>query len=621
VLGEGAVLIPIPLGKKGPVIKNWNKTTLADTLDTSYRIALAQGNVGVLLGKPSGGICAIDIDDDTQVEPFFALNDRLRGALRTRGSRGCQIWLRLTDETYPKTGKIEGREGAPWGEWRSDGAQSVIHGRHPNGCNYEWVVDAPALEIAFDEIVWPDELQKPWPNRQYLELVARVGEPFAGKSPNMGFFAGVFAGRNSVATGRGALRIYEVETGLWRSNDGTDLCAMLWGFTRRLCDELAAPDAKARLKQNHIEELEKLIRIESAKLPPSLSDGVVHVGNGMLDLKSTPPLLFPFAPERGSTSRIEINYDADACCPRFLAWLHGAVDEADVRLLQEWAGAVLLGPNRAQRLLLLHGDAGSGKSSFVTLVEKVVGLESCLQLRVSQLGTRFETREYAGKRLLTGKDVKADFLSGNNTGHLKSLTGGDTMTAERKMENEGVTFKGEFHVVVVSNEELALRVEGDADAWERRLLSVCMKKPETMETMADIAEVLFREEGEGILAWMVAGAARHLANGFRYDLTSGQLGVVRRIVNEADGVRLFVSQMLVIDESGEGIVTVEQLFEAYDKFAKAHDFERYKKEQLGRKLKPQIQSELGLHQRHDIHSGFLKAGATVRGYKGLILLP
>ena len=620
-LGESVVLLPIQSGRKSPSVSAWQKTTLVKMQDREYLRNVAAGNIGVLLGKSSGGVCAIDIDDDTQVEPFLELNERLRGALRTRGSRGCQIWLRLTDEVFPKTGKITVGDGAPWGEWRSDGAQSVIFGRHPTGRDYEWVVDAPALEIAFDEIVWPDDVQKPWPDRQYLELVARVGEPFAGKTPNMGFFAAVFARRNSVAKGGGALRIYKADTGVWKAYEGDERCAMLWGFARRLCDELAAPDAKARLKQAHMDELENLIRVESAKLPSSLADGLVHVGNGMLELRQVPPQLGPFAPEHGSTSRVEINYVADACCPRFLAWLHGAVDEADVRLLQEWAGAVMLGPNRAQRFLLLHGDAGSGKSSFVTLVEKVIGLESCLQLRVSQLGTRFETREYAGKRLLTGKDVKSDFLSGANTGHLKSLTGGDALRAERKMENEGITFKGEFHVAVVSNDELTLKVEGDPDAWERRLLSVHMKKPEALETVADIAEVLFREEGEGIMAWMVAGAARHLANGFRYDLTAGQLAVVRRIVSEADGVRLFVSQKLLVDEAGEGIVTMEQLFEAYDKFAKAHDFERYRKDQLGRRLNPQIRSEYGLHQRHDLGSEFLKPGATVRGYKGLMILP
>lgn len=621
VTGPNTVLIPVRLGGKVPVIKHWQKTTRAQMLDSKYLTKLKTGNIGVLLGAVSGNICAIDIDDDSRVEPFLAANLRLSGTLRTRGNRGCQLWVRVIGEPPPRSTKIVTRDGCSWGEWRADGNQSVIYGRHECGREYQWLVDAPVVEVAFDDIVWPEDINVSWPDRAFRDLVAEVGSPIVDRLINVSFFARVFALRNAVAVRRGQICIYDPDTGLWCPQAELEIDRKIWSFIRSFLTELDAREGvKERLRQATVDEIRGLLRTEGQVVPESSTSRMIHVKNGMLDLSQEPPALLPFSSDYGSMQRVEVNYDPSAVCPRFNAWLQGAMDAQDVFLAQEWVGAVNLGVNYAHRILLLSGQAKSGKTSFVSLVQKFVGENACYQLRTDQLGGRFETREYANKRLLMGNDVPADFLTGRHTAILKSLTGGDLLTAERKMENEGITFRGDFHMVIGSNEELTLRVEGDADAWERRLLSIHMIKPEGRESIPDIAGVLFREEGEGILAWLVAGARRHILNGYHYALSPEQQGRVQRIVDASDGVRLFVQQRLVVDESGKSQVTMEQLFEAYEQFAKEYDLERFKKLTLGKKLVPLIKSRLGLHQRHDLASEFLKPGATLRGYKGLIVL-
>ena len=88
VLGDRAVLLPIPSGSKAPARKGWQQTTAADTLDPKYRAWLATGNIGVLLGAPSGGLCAIDVDSDGELDGFLQLNPALQGTLVTKGSSG-----------------------------------------------------------------------------------------------------------------------------------------------------------------------------------------------------------------------------------------------------------------------------------------------------------------------------------------------------------------------------------------------------------------------------------------------------------------------------------------------------------------------------------------------------
>jgi len=61
--------------------------------DPEYLARLAQGNIGVVQGEASGGIGSIDIDDDAGAEEFLKLNPDLRGTLRRRGMRGCNVWF------------------------------------------------------------------------------------------------------------------------------------------------------------------------------------------------------------------------------------------------------------------------------------------------------------------------------------------------------------------------------------------------------------------------------------------------------------------------------------------------------------------------------------------------
>lgn len=179
---KDAVLLPIPHGEKGPRISGWQKKTLAEMQDPAYLSLFAEdGNIGVLLGEPSNGLCVIDIDSDEYVEPFLALNPALAGTLRTRGSRGCSLWLRINGE-YPKAGKIKDVDGVPVMEWRAAGQQSVVHGVHPKGMPYQRIVEASPVAVAFDKIVWPDSVSLPWQN---------------SKSSNFNFPAGVRSATSS----------------------------------------------------------------------------------------------------------------------------------------------------------------------------------------------------------------------------------------------------------------------------------------------------------------------------------------------------------------------------------------------------------------------------------------
>lgn len=162
-----AVLLPIPHGTKRPVDTSWQTFGDAQMRDPAYQARLnSEGNVGVLLGKASNGLCTVDLDDEKWIEPFLAVNPRLRATLRTKRLRGCNFWIRVVGDCPPLRillhARLKGPKGKPLeiGEWRSTGGQTLIAGE-VDGIAYRIEVAQPTIEIAFADIVWPEFIANP----------------------------------------------------------------------------------------------------------------------------------------------------------------------------------------------------------------------------------------------------------------------------------------------------------------------------------------------------------------------------------------------------------------------------------------------------------------------------
>ena len=97
---------------------------------------------------------------------------------------------------------------------------------------------------------------------------------------------------------------------------------------------------------------------------------VIHLANGVIVFNGADAELRPFSPEFRSRNRSPIAFDENAQCERFLNELVlPAVHPEDVELLQKFAGMFLLGYNRAQRFLILDGEAGRGKTQFANVMQ------------------------------------------------------------------------------------------------------------------------------------------------------------------------------------------------------------------------------------------------------------
>ena len=295
----------------------------------------------------------------------------------------------------------------------------------------------------------------------------------------------------------------------------------------------------------------------------------VHLANGVIVFKDNGKADFcEFSPDFYSRNQCPVPFNSSATCERFFnELLYPAVTPDDAVLLQKYTGLCLLGNNLIQKLLILDGKPGRGKSTLALIIQSLVGQVNVTELRTRHLNERFELFRYLKKNLLVGVDVPGQFLSEKGAFVIKGLVGGDWFDAEQKCGTGSFPFQGNFCILITSNSRLQVRLDGDTGAWKRRLLIIRFDAPAPSKKIPHFDDLLVREEGSGILNWALQGLGMILKDIQAFgdiQLTDAQERIVTGLLAESDSLRHFLMDNVIQDEN-EDISTTE-IVEAYAEY-------------------------------------------------------
>lgn len=621
LLGADVFFVPCEWGTKRPML-TYVERPFASTQGDAYRAVFTVGdtNIAVYLGKASGGLCAVDFDTDEDLAAFLAINPKLATTTRTRGSRGGMVWVRIQGAYAASCNPAHKHF-----EWRADLRLSTIHGRHPKGMDYTLIVEAAPVVLAFAEIVWPDGWELPWQRGGDANLCQLYGEPFYTNNEgaltgiNEAYWAGLHATENEVLyePDEKAFYQYQASSGLYEVESAD---AVRNKLSRRMLEASRQANVFALQKQRSATKLNNVIThlrgIAERRGAFAESRRFIHLANGVMVFDGGDAELRPFAPEYRSRNRSPIAFDEHAKCDRFLNELViPAVHSEDVELLQKFAGMYLLGYNPAQRLLILDGGAGRGKTQFANAMQGVVGMVNVTQLRTKHLAERFELYRYLKKTLLVGVDVEADFLSTKGAAVLKGLVGGDWFDAEQKGGTGSFQLQGTFNVMITSNARLRVRLQGDLGAWRRRINIVRYEAPPPAKKIPDFGAYLVKVEGSGILNWALLGAQMVLNEipdaGGDFRLTERQRGIVDSLLAESDSLRHFLRDRIAADVVGD--LSVAELVEGYAAYCPEQKWQPLPITEVQRQLEGLMLELFGVSKCH----GLERADKSQRGFRGV----
>ncbi|MEZ5384981.1 MAG: phage/plasmid primase, P4 family [Prosthecobacter sp.] len=447
------------------------------------------------------------------------------------------------------------------------------------------------------------------------------------------FFAGLYNAKHDVLWEPEEQRFYDYEasSGLWRVMTEEKLVACVRSFmlaeSRRneITKDSPTLNMEERLSLKLDSEVVFRLKATAEKRDAfkrdtdfTLGEHFIHFANGVFVLRDGKPAGFVkgFSKWHYSRNRCPVIYDPKAECPRFvneflLPALCPETAQADMDLLFAFIGFGLLGFNVLQKILILQGASQSGKSTFGKLVALLVGEENTAQLRTHLLHERFELGSFIGRTLLLGADVNPKFFLSPGAEVLKALTGGDLMQAELKQGNARPTFYGTFNVIVATNDELKIKMHGDRDAWERRLVLVPFQKHTPKRVIRHFERLLVREEGSGIVNRALDAVMACLAAG-GLALNLVQRRRVLDMLDRSDPVQEFVLDR--IEKKDGGSLTKKDIREAFKKYCHERRWSVPSDRDIGSRL-PQVMKELfGADESNSVPDF---ADHAVQGYRGV----
>lgn len=214
----------------------------------------------------------------------------------------------------------------------------------------------------------------------------------------------------------------------------------------------------------------------------SSSTSLIAFRNGVLDI-STGELL-PFSYEHIITNKINWDYNPNAYCELADKTLNRmACDDPEIRkILEEIIGACFYRSNTLAggKAFILTGEGANGKSTFISVLNKVLGTDNVSALDMKSLGERFSTVRLYKKLANIGDDISEEFNADVST--FKKIVTGDRIEAEEKGQPK---FDFEPYCKLVFSANVIPRIKDRTGAAQRRLLIVPFNAVLSKETLGD----------------------------------------------------------------------------------------------------------------------------------------
>ena len=263
---------------------------------------------------------------------------------------------------------------------------------------------------------------------------------------------------------------------------------------------------------------------ENVTIPHTILNGCknkIACKNGTIDLLTGQ--LISSRREDYLTQAVSTEFHPDASCPNWMNFLWQILidpttkkpDYGLINYVQKLLGLALTGNATTENIFpIFFGAGGNGKSTFINTVQEVIGnsisygADPKFLMETHQKDHPTTLASVHGKRLI----IAAEPSQGSrlDTSLIKSLTGGDQLSA-RRMREDLWSFTPEALIVLVSN-ELPLVRDTSEGIW-RRIVVI----PFSASFLGTARDPLLKEkllaEKEGILRWLVDGAVHYSKEG------------------------------------------------------------------------------------------------------------
>lgn len=324
-----------------------------------------------------------------------------------------------------------------------------------------------------------------------------------------------------------------------------------------------------------------------------LDSGYVAVKNGLLDLDAG-EVVRDLQPEDYAITQIPWEYDPTATCPTWERFITESVEERKQDLIQEYVGYCLLrGEYHLAKALMLLGDGRNGKTTFLKIVEKLLGEdENVMNADLAELaGGRFSAYRLEGKLANINADIENGEIS--HTSMFKNMTGGDAFQVQQKY-GDPYDHQNSAKLIFAANQ--IPDIDTDEMAFYRRWLLVRFPHTFTLEendgnpTADPELKNELAYEMKGILRWAVKGYQRLADNNGQFTNAMSPEEVREQWYNYANPMEVFCRDYLVEDPA-RTYTSTSEIHKVYKQFMTKKPSSPAAKKQLTAYIKKRFDKE------------------------------
>lgn len=250
------------------------------------------------------------------------------------------------------------------------------------------------------------------------------------------------------------------------------------------------------------------------------------------------------SPEHRARVAYDFDYQPSEQPVRLLAFFSQVFRDDDdapekTAFLQELGGMSLIGlGTKYQTVALLPGGGDNGKSTAISIIERVMPQGSVVAVPPQNLDNDYRRATLKGARLnVVGELPENEILVSE---HWKAAVDGITLMPARLPYGQPFYFKP-----IAGHLYCANRLPGTADHtrgfWRRWAVIFFNRRFLEHEKDPDIANRIIATERPAVVAWLLEGARRALAQG-RYTIPKSSAAAVEAWRKSADQVSAFVDE-------------------------------------------------------------------------------
>ena len=302
--------------------------------------------------------------------------------------------------------------------------------------------------------------------------------------------------------------------------------------------------------------------LEVMKLAAHIEDFVpeadrIHLANGTLKLDGS----FTEGRPNIVRSRLPVAYRPDAPAPvRWLSFLDGLLYAEDIPTLQEFIGYCLIPSNKGQRMMVIKGNGGEGKSQIGAVLGALLGSN----MKDGSIGkiseNRFARADLEHILLCVDDDMRMEAL--RQTNYVKSIvTAQGKMDLERKGKQsyQGWMFA---RLLAFSNGDLQALYDRSNGFYRRQLVLTTKEKPAGRVDDPDLAEKM-KAEVEGIFLWAFEGLQRLVANNFKFTESQRTRDNREAVKRDNNNIFDFLESEGYIRLKADASISSKELYEVY----------------------------------------------------------